>query len=301
MTNEPMDETTNARSHPRITVVTPSFNQGQFIEETIVSVIGQNYANLEYIVMDGGSSDNTVEIIKRYEKHISYWQSAEDGGQAAAINAGFARASGTILAWLNSDDFYLPGTLRDVAARLDTAKNQLLLGNCFHFFQNSARAAGSDVVAHHAKSNLLLWDYIVQPSAFWTRRTWEKTGELNEQLHFAFDWEWFIRARQAETEFMTCQKYLSAYRFHEAHKTGTGGSKRRDEIARIYRTYAGPQYEELFRTLYQSRGKIGRFQRALGRLKLSALDDALLKLAFPAVFKKYRADEIEDVIAMCHD
>ena len=290
----------NGQSWPRISIVTPSFNQGQFIEETITSVIGQDYPDLEFIIMDGGSSDRTVEIIKKYERHIHHWQSEPDGGQAAAINAGFARSSGEILAWLNSDDFYLPGTLRAVAAQLDASRAQILLGNCFHFWQDEARANGSDVVRHHANSNLLLWDYIIQPSSFWTRGAWQQTGALNENLNFAFDWEWFIRCQKAGVEFLTCQKYLSAYRFHGAHKTGTGGEKRYDEIAEIYKRYSGEKYEQLFRTLRRSGKKIDRAKR-LGRLaRVPAIQSALLKTAFPAIYRNFSAQEIEDVSSMCY-
>ena len=102
-------------SFPKITIVTPSFNQGRFIEQTIVSVLDQQYPNLEYIVMDGGSTDGTVRILQKYDHHIDFWQSAPDQGQADAINKGFARSSGEILAWLNSDDTYQPGALGEVA------------------------------------------------------------------------------------------------------------------------------------------------------------------------------------------
>ena len=284
---------------PRISVVTPSFNQGQFIEETIVSVIGQHYPNLEYIVMDGGSSDNTVEIIKKYEKRISYWQSAKDGGQAAAINDGFRRATGDIVAWLNSDDFYLPGTLHHIATQLDVTKSEVLLGNCFQFFQDSAQSSGSNIVTHHANSNLLLCDYIIQPSSFWTQQSWKQVGELNEDLHFVFDWDWYIRAQQASVNFKTSQKYLSGYRFHEDHKTGTGGKKRRDEIIEIYRKYSGADYARLFENVCQSQRKIKKIKRNLRRFRLSRATNAALKLVLPNVYRNYNVNDIDDISLMC--
>ena len=290
----------NGQAWPRITIVTPSFNQGQFIEETITSVIGQHYPNLEYIVMDGGSSDETVEVIKRYERHIHHWQSEKDGGQAAAINAGFARSSGDILAWLNSDDFYLPGALHFIAAQMNANQAQIVTGNCFHFVENEARAHGSDVVKHHARSDLKLWDYIVQPSSFWTRQAWQQTGKLNEDLNFAFDWEWFIRCQKSGVEFSARQKYLSAYRFHGAHKTGTGGEKRYAEIAEIYRTHAGEKYEQLFQTLRQSARGINRVKRVSRLARVPAIESALLKRAFPTIYRNFNAQEIEDVSSMCH-
>ena len=120
---------------PRITVVTPSFNQAAFLETTIRSVLGQCYPNLEYLVMDGGSSDGSVEIIRRFESDLAHWVSARDGGQAAAINAAFARATGDILCWLNSDDFFLPGTLHRVAQWLGKGGGgpELVYGACLFF------------------------------------------------------------------------------------------------------------------------------------------------------------------------
>jgi glycosyltransferase involved in cell wall biosynthesis len=102
----------NGLQPPKITIVTPSYNQGQYLEDTIASVLGQNYPNLEYMVLDGGSSDNSLEIIKKYENHLAFWVSERDGGQSAAINRGFGAATGDILAWLNSDDMYLPRVLQ---------------------------------------------------------------------------------------------------------------------------------------------------------------------------------------------
>ena len=101
-------------NYPRISIVTPSYNQGQFIEQTIRSVLLQNYPNLEYIIIDGGSTDNTVETIEKYEQYITYWVSEPDRGQSHAINKGFARCTGEIMAWLNSDDLYLPSALKSL-------------------------------------------------------------------------------------------------------------------------------------------------------------------------------------------
>ncbi len=112
---------------PRITIVTPSYNQGQYIEETILSVINQDYPNLEYIIIDGGSSDNTVEIIKKYSDRITYWISEKDNGQAHAINKGFRKATGDILNWLNSDDQLQPGALKIIAQRFGESPEGVMI------------------------------------------------------------------------------------------------------------------------------------------------------------------------------
>src|SRR5204863_8863247 len=138
----------------KITIVTPSYNQGRCLEQTILSVIGQQYPNLEYIIMDGGSTDESVEIIKKYERHLAHWESEKDRGQAHAINKGFALATGTIFGWVNSDDFYLPGTLPFVADQLNPRKPEFLFGNCLHFVDGGQRAYGSDVRGEHAQRDL---------------------------------------------------------------------------------------------------------------------------------------------------
>ena len=153
---------------PKITIVTPSYNQGQYLEETILSVIGQCYPNLEYFIFDGGSTDNSVEIIKKYEKHIDYWVSEKDNGQSHAINKGFERASGDILAWLNSDNMYMPGALFYMAQQMqNVALPAVYYGNCIHIENKDAQlfCSGSNVVKS-SSLNLELADYIIQPSSF---------------------------------------------------------------------------------------------------------------------------------------
>jgi glycosyltransferase involved in cell wall biosynthesis len=249
-----MDQT----KYPRITIVTPSYNQAQFLEETILSVIGQHYPKLEYIIMDGGSTDNSVEVIKKYEKHLTYWVSEKDGGQGNAINKGFGMATGDILGWLNSDDLYLSGVFNFVVSKLDISKSELLLGNCFHFREGLPESWGSNVSGEHAKVDLRQRDYVIQPSTFWTKTAWLNTGPLDETLNFAFDWDWFIRARNAGVHFKPQNKYLSLYRFHGSHKTSTGGETRRDENVLLSRKYNGLDYEKLFPQDYRARIRFTR-------------------------------------------
>ena len=226
-------------NYPKITIVTPSYNQGQFLEQTILSVLGQNYPNLEYIIIDGESTDNSVEIIKKYEKHLKYWVSEPDKGQSDAINKGFSHSSGDILAWINSDDMYIPGVLNYIPEIITQTRLGIFFGNCIHFtmHKNTLVSFGSDVVEKSNSIKLNNYDYIIQPSTFWTRDTWVKVGKLREDMHFVFDWEWFLRAEDTGIPFFPIQFPLSIYRIHDSHKTGTGGIKRQQEIAYIYSIY----------------------------------------------------------------
>jgi glycosyltransferase involved in cell wall biosynthesis len=166
---------------PKITVLTLSFNQGEFLEKTITSVLDQAYPNLEYIIMDGGSTDNSVEIIEKYADKLSYWQSQPDGGQSAAINAGFARATGDILCWLNSDDYFALDTLEKVGKYFtDHPDCRWLAGNGTAInpdgrtLELPARMDGK-----HGLLEFWEWGkscYFLQPSVFWRRELWEKSG-----------------------------------------------------------------------------------------------------------------------------
>jgi glycosyltransferase involved in cell wall biosynthesis len=232
---------------PKISIVTPSFNQAAFLEATIQSVLSQDYPNLEYIVMDGGSTDGSVEIIKRYEGRLAYWVSAKDGGQADAINKGFRQATGDILAWLNSDDMYLPGALAKVARVMPcTADAGIIFGNCIHINDLTGKLYGSDVVCNYEKWHIEQVDYIEQPSAFFSRSAWEKTGDLAIDLCYCLDWDWFIRAHDLGILFHPISDYLSIYRLHEGHKTGSGGDNRRKEISGIYHKYISPRVAEAY-------------------------------------------------------
>ncbi len=287
--------------NPKISIITPSYNQGEFIEETILSVLGQNYPNLEYIIIDGGSTDGTIEIIKKYEKNLSYWVSEKDLGQSHAINKGFERATGDLLAWLNSDDMYMPGTLLFIATNVTTHLPAVYFGNCLHFKEsdNALISSGSDVVNAYQNTNLAYQDYIVQPSAFWTRSAWEKCGKLREDLHFGFDWEWFLRAKKMGVSFYSFAKCLSMYRLHNAHKTGRGGNERREELLRIYCEYcqrAGVLYKQLMSeeiTLTSLRSKCLTIILKLLRRPTSIA--YILRLSAPKKYKNYSVKEINEV------
>jgi len=283
---------------PKITIVTPSYNQGHFLEETIQSVLGQCYPNLEYIIMDGGSTDSSVEIIKKYEKHLAYWTSEKDGGQGAAINAGFGRATGDIFGWLNSDDMYLPGALRFIADRLDPAQPEVVFGNCLHIREASAATRGSNVEESFANESLAIYDYIVQPSAFWTKATWDAVGPLDQSLTYSFDWEWFLRAQKQQVTFSPITRYLSVYRMHEAHKSGTGGSKRQLELATIYEKYAGQSYKDLFLECCRCGEAVTECLARLDRMHLRRFSGLLLRRRFPKLYGRASSHEIRAMMYM---
>jgi hypothetical protein len=167
-----------------------------------------------------------------------------------------------------------------------------------HIVDEQPRAHGSDVRSEHALRDLVLSDYIIQPSSFWTRESWQRAGILDESLHFGFDWEWFIRARKAGTVFKPNVRYLSVYRIHGDHKTGTGGEKRLQELALIYGKHAGDKYEKLFLRCCSYRSKIRSCRKWIRRSRLSRQEGRLLKAAFPRLFRGFTDSEVRDIVSM---
>src|SRR4030095_90343 len=172
---------------PRITVITPSYNQAAFLEQTIRSVVFQGYSNLEYFIFDGGSIDSSVDIIRKYEKDLSYWESRSNRGQAHAINKGLRRSTGEILCWLNSDDFFLPGTLHFVAEQLGRdSRNYALVGDALKIYEDGQPSLRLEGKYEDRRRLLEFWKgyQMHQSSIFWRREVFDRVGYLDEELNF---------------------------------------------------------------------------------------------------------------------
>ena len=221
--------------------MTPSYNQGLFIEETIRSVLLQGYPNLQYIVMDGGSTDNTLSILRKYEHAIDFWASERDQGQAAAINKGFARANGDILAWLNSDDTYELGVLSAVAKTFQQHPDaDVVSGRCRQWYgNNSDQLIGPSPLRCfddflRIRSNWLNGRLIVQPEAFFRRRAFEKIGSLREELYYCFDACMWMDMAKRGCVFHSVDQHWANLRRHDGQKISNLVATRQ-ELARVVR------------------------------------------------------------------
>lgn len=182
---------------PLVSVVTPSYNQVRFIEETICSVLQQDYPYVEYIIMDGGSTDGSVDIIRRYADRLAFWVSEPDHGQAHAINKGLRQATGDILGWLNSDDVLVPDAVSRVVAYLECAPDvEMVYGRADWIDEHSQPLRRARTGRHHPEFGLdtVIDECVVtQPGAFWRRRIMDQIGLLDENLHYVMDYEYWVR------------------------------------------------------------------------------------------------------------
>ncbi|MGH9873560.1 MAG: glycosyltransferase family 2 protein [Pyrinomonadaceae bacterium] len=224
---------------PRVSIVTPSFNQGCFLEETIRSVLLQGYSDLEYIVIDGSSTDQSVEIIRKYEQWLTYWVSEKDSGQAHAINKGFSHTTGEICAYLNSDDVFLPGALREVASFFDrNAEAALAYGDC-QIIDEFSRVNDLWVAPEFDLQELLFRCYIAQPASFWRKSAMAKVGDFNDEKHFAFDYEMWLRMAAAGQTLSHVPISLAQHRKAEGTKTVSRPEAFTAEIVSALETFFG--------------------------------------------------------------
>ena len=222
----------------KISVITPSFNQGEFLERTICSVLDQNYSELEFIVMDGGSNDNSLDVIEKYAPYITHFESKPDGGQTKAVNKGISLSTGDVIGWLNSDDVYYPKALETVAETFDRYPEiNVIYGKADHIDEDD-----KIIEPYYAES----WDYqklkricyICQPAVFLRKSMVDKHGLLDESLDFCMDYEYWLRLGQYQ-EFYFCEKILAGSRLYPSNKTLGSRLKVHVEIVKMFKEKFG--------------------------------------------------------------
>ena len=258
--------TPNNTTLPRISIVTPSFDQAAFLEPSIRSVLDQDYPDLEYILIDGASDDGSQKIIEKYASRFTYWVSEPDKGQAEAINKGFSRATGEILAWLNSDDVYLPGAFQRVAAFFASHPGIGLLYADLHSIDYAGRHFNTITYAPYTLADLLAFRIIGQPSVFFRRSLLDSAGLLDLSYRYLLDHHLWIRLA-SQTEMHYLPQPLAAARHHPAAKNVAEAAAFGEEVYRILDwTRSQPDLQPIIAS--QSRRVLGGAHRLNARYLL---------------------------------
>lgn len=231
---------------PRITVVTPSFGQNRFIGRTLDSVLDQNYPDLEFVVQDGGSRDGTLATLEHYGDRLARWRSEPDAGQGDAINRGFADTRGDIMAWLNSDDLFMPGALATVATYFDAHPETDVLYGDRIIIDERDREVGRWLLPPHDPEVLRWADWVPQETLFWRRSAWDRVGgQIDATFQFALDWDLLLRFQEAGLRIDHIPYFLGAFRLHAQQKTTAQMSDLGvREMARVRRRTLGREVTE---------------------------------------------------------
>ena len=224
---------------PLVSIITPSFNQARFLDESIQSVLSQDYPHLEYIIVDGASTDGSVEIIRHYASQLSWWVSAPDQGQTDAINKGFAHANGEILAWINSDDTYLPGTVSEAVKFLIAHPEAALVYANANLIDEQGSVLGRFPAQQTSLTKLLHGSvHIPQQTTFFWARLWRKVGPLDPTFQFAMDYDLWVRLAKLAPLVYTPQLWAN-FRLHGEGKSETLDNRCYPEMIQVYRREGG--------------------------------------------------------------
>lgn len=275
---------------PVVSIVTPSYNQAQFLEATICSVLEQDYPHIEYIIIDGGSTDGSVDIIRKYAERLAYWVSAKDAGQSDAINKGLARTTGQILGWLNSDDCYLPRCVSTIVECFEQYSDAGMIYGQVEIIDEHGRRTGRLSSRPYTFADQLTQRMIIpQPAAFWRREVMDTAGLLRQDLHYAMDFEYWIRIGR-RYRIVGVPRTMAQYRVSKVNKGGAQAAKWGPEFLRILDDlYSQPNLQVQTRALERNAyagayykggcGFVQAYDLALGRawlLKAANLDPMLL-------------------------
>lgn len=226
---------TTPRPLPLVTIVTPSFNQAEYLEETIQSVLGQDYPRIEYIVMDGGSTDGSVDVIQKYQSRLAFWVSEQDKGQTDAINKGFNRAKGDILAWINSDDTYNPKAVGEAVLYLmENPDVAMVYADC-DFIDGQGRVIGKFASRQTDYKKLRQgYVHIPQQTMFFRSKYWKEVGPLDPSFYFAMDYDLWVRiAARAPIKYLPGRTWAN-FRIHTSSKTNVNDERGWKEMLRVH-------------------------------------------------------------------
>jgi len=297
-------------SWPLVSIVTPSLNQAQYLEETIRSVLLQSYPNLEYIIIDGGSTDNSVEIIQKYEPWLAYWVSEPDEGQSHALNKGFRNSHGEILAWLNSDDIYLPNAILNQVATLLKKTNYGIVFSDVNFIDDTGKLIYKGYGRSYSVFELLRFSIPMQPTVFFQREIWDQVGDFNQDFHFSLDSEYWLRASKV-TKFCYEPTSIASYRLHNSSKTISNRQGFFKEWIAIADSYFLDEeeikkelpdeeivYAEIYARIATDETEFGSLKKALGYLVQSVKLKFRLRIlkVFPLLFDKISPIKITPII-----
>lgn len=238
---------------PKVTVITPSYNQGHLLERTILSVLNQGYPNLEYIVIDGGSTDHSLEVIKKYERYLTYWSSKPDNGQSDAINKGLAMATGEWVGFQNSDDLFLPGALSALMeAAMRNPNADVTTGHLLHINENDSVIDVQLVVPTRMRLQLGLGPQFHNQATLWKRCWLNQVGLPREDMQFCFDYEYFTRLIRHGARVCYVDRYIGAFRIHRNAKSSTMLDVATREDAMVREMYGWPRASKLVRLLLRT-------------------------------------------------